>query len=75
MSNIERYAGPMALTRDARKAARSISRYQSGGQVRTAAVDVETDVAIAKVEAQSLPRPDQPCTAWCVSPRLSTSSS
>jgi hypothetical protein len=39
------------LTRDARRASRTISRYQSCAQVRVARVDIETDVAIAKVDA------------------------
>ena len=51
MSDIQPYTPNTGLSRDARRAGRSISRYQSGGQVRTAVVDVETDVTIAKVEA------------------------
>ena len=37
--------------RDARRVSRAISRYQFGGQVRTGQVDVDTDVALTKVEA------------------------
>jgi len=39
------------VSRDVRRASRAISRYQSGGQVRLATVDTETDVAMAKVDA------------------------
>lgn len=51
MSDIQPYNFNGGLTRDARRAGRAISRHQSGGQVRTAVTDVETDVAMAKVEA------------------------
>jgi hypothetical protein len=52
MSSIEPYTAVNGgLLRDARRAGRAINRYQSGGQVRVAQVDVETDVALAKVEA------------------------
>jgi hypothetical protein len=40
-----------AVARDARRAGRAISHYQSGGQVRVAKVDIDTDVALAKVDA------------------------
>lgn len=39
------------LVRDARRAGRSVSKYQAGGLVRTTTVDVDTDVALAKVDA------------------------
>lgn len=52
MSNIQPFnLGSSPLPQDNRRAARSISRYQAGGQVRVAAVDTDTDVALAKVEA------------------------
>lgn len=52
MSGIERYiADSGGLLRDSRRAGRAISRYQSGGQLRVAQVDVEVDVALAKVDA------------------------
>lgn len=44
------YAGG-ALTRDARRTGRQIQRAQSVGQLRQAVIDVETDIAIARVEA------------------------
>jgi len=37
--------------RDARRASRSISRYQAGGHIRVATTDVETDVTIAKIDS------------------------
>jgi len=39
------------LPADARRAGRAISRYQSAGQVRRVLVDIDTDVALTKVEA------------------------
>jgi hypothetical protein len=51
MSEIDLYRGQVPLLRDARRAGRAMSRYQSAGQVRVAQVDVDTDVAIAKVDA------------------------
>lgn len=44
------YAGG-PLLRDARRTTRAISRVNSGGQIRQAQVDVETDVAICKIES------------------------
>lgn len=44
-------SGGHLLPSDARRAGRAISRYQTGGQVRLARVDTETDVAIGKEEA------------------------
>ena len=37
--------------RDARRASRAISRYSAAGHVRTVTVDLESDVAVAKVDA------------------------
>lgn len=51
MSNIEVYGGGGPLVRDARRTSRTISKVQSGGQVRLARVDMETDVAMGKVDA------------------------
>lgn len=45
-----RYAGG-GLTREVRQAGRAISRYASGAQVRTAKIDIDTDIALAKVDA------------------------
>jgi hypothetical protein len=54
MSNIEPYNfGNGLLPQHSRRAARSISRYQVGGGVRVAAVDTDTDVALAKVDAST----------------------
>lgn len=49
MSDLTPYTGG-ALSRDARRASREISRGRLGTQIRTAAVDNITDVALAKVE-------------------------
>lgn len=49
-AELSRYGGDL-LPSDARRAGRAISRYQTGGQVRLAKVDTETDVAIGKAEA------------------------
>lgn len=52
MSEILPYSGNQnGLTRDVRRAGRAISRYQTGGQVRIAQVDTETDLALVKVDA------------------------
>lgn len=40
-----------AVARESRRAGRAISHYQSGGQVRVAKVDIDTDVALAKLDA------------------------
>ena len=37
--------------RDARHVGRVVSKHQAAGQIRTSAVDIETDVALAKVDA------------------------
>jgi hypothetical protein len=39
------------LARDARRTGRQISRVRSGGEIRKAAVDVETDVTLDKIDA------------------------
>ncbi len=50
MSNIQPYQGSdLLLLGDARRAGRSISRYQAHGQVRSAAIDVETNLALDKL--------------------------
>jgi hypothetical protein len=54
MSQLEPYIAGGALTRDARRSGRAISRYQTGGQVRVVQVDTETDVALAKVDASTM---------------------
>lgn len=52
MSEIQPYNGTQnSLMRDVRRASRAISRYQTGGQLRIAQVDTETDVALVKVDA------------------------
>jgi hypothetical protein len=51
MSALTSYIGGDLLPSDARRAGRAVSRYQTGGQVRLARVDSETDVAIGKEEA------------------------
>ena len=51
VTDIQPYSFNNGLSRDARRAGRVISRHQSGGQVRTVVVDVNTDVTMAKVEA------------------------
>lgn len=53
MSAIEAWDGGSngGLLRDARRAGRAISRYQTGGQIRVAQVDTETDVSLAKADA------------------------
>lgn len=51
MSTIQPYQGNQPLLRDSRRAGRAISRYQAGGQVRTAAIDVETDVTLDKLDS------------------------
>jgi hypothetical protein len=43
--------GSAALSRDSRRASRSISRSRSVSQIRMARVDDETDVTLAKVDA------------------------
>lgn len=40
-----------ALARDRRRVGREISRTQSTGLVRQSAIDVETDIAIGKIDA------------------------
>jgi hypothetical protein len=51
MSELLPYSGDTALSRDARRAGRSISRSRSVTQVRLSGVDDEADVTIQKVEA------------------------
>ena len=51
MNNLSPYGSADLLPSDARRAGRAVSRYQTGGQLRTAQVDVDTDVAIGKAEA------------------------
>lgn len=51
MNELNLYGSSSLLPSDARRAGRAISRYQSGGQVRLARVDTDTDVAIGKEEA------------------------
>lgn len=51
MSDIQPYVHNTGLTRDSRRASRAISRYHSGGQVRIAQIDGETDITLAKVDA------------------------
>jgi hypothetical protein len=47
------YDGGFPVSREVRRTGRAISRYQAGGQVRVAAVDTDTDVALAKVDAST----------------------
>jgi predicted ArsR family transcriptional regulator len=51
VNELSRHIDGELLPTDARRAGRAISRYQTGGQVRTAKVDTETDVAMAKADA------------------------
>jgi hypothetical protein len=51
MSNLTTYYGSELLPSDARRAGRANSRYRTGGQIRLARVDAETDIAIGKEEA------------------------
>lgn len=51
MSDIQPYHGNQALLRDSRRAGRAISRYQAGGQVREAQIDIDTDVTLSKVDS------------------------
>ncbi len=50
MSDLAAYTGGSLVSRDARRAGREISRGRLGTQVRLAAVDDATDVALGKVE-------------------------
>jgi len=50
MSDLVPWSGGV-VSRDTRRAARSISRYQAGSQVRLALVDVDADLAAAKIDA------------------------
>jgi len=54
MTNIEPYKATGLTTRDDRRTNRAISRHNAGGQIRVAAVDAETDVAMAKVEGLTM---------------------
>lgn len=53
MSDIQPYnhSSSDLLLRDARRAGRSISRHQAGGQVRRSSIDVETDVVLDKLDS------------------------
>jgi hypothetical protein len=52
MSDLQPYLGGYPpLSRDSKRAARAISRYQGNTQVRIAGTDHETDVSIAKVDS------------------------
>ncbi len=52
MSDLLPYSpGGLTVSGDARRAARTISRHQAHAQVRVSAVDVDTDVAMAKIDA------------------------
>ena len=51
MYDIEQYRGHEPLLRDSRRAGRAISRSQASGAVREAHIDVETDVALSKVDS------------------------
>lgn len=42
-----------ALARDVRRSSRALSRIEADGVLRQTAVDVETDVAIAKLDSQT----------------------
>jgi hypothetical protein len=51
MSSIEAYGGGGGLVgRDARRTGRSVSRQHANSQIRTTAADIETDLAITKIE-------------------------
>jgi hypothetical protein len=50
VTNLEPYSGNTAVPREIRRTGRAIRRYQSGGLIRTAAVDADADVAQAKVD-------------------------
>jgi hypothetical protein len=50
MSDLAPYTGGSLVSRDARRAGREISRGRLGTQVRLAAVDDATDLALGKVE-------------------------
>ena len=51
MSNIQPYVDGGGVLSDVRRSGRAISRYVTGGQVRVAKVDTDTDVVLAKVDA------------------------
>ena len=50
MSQIEPYIAQSGLTRDARRTARTVSRYQAQGQAAIAGLDVQTDTSLAKLD-------------------------
>ena len=50
MTQIEPYIPQGGPGRDARRTARTVSRYQAQGQATIAALDVATDTALAKVD-------------------------
>jgi hypothetical protein len=45
--------GGSAMSRATRSAARTVSRHNADGQVRSNRVDVETDVSLAKIDCQT----------------------
>jgi hypothetical protein len=52
MSDLQPYGvSNLPATADTRRAARHVSRFQAGAQVRLAAIDSETDVALGKIDA------------------------
>lgn len=52
MNELTVYSHPdQLLPTDARRVGRTLSRYQSVAALRTAAVDIATDMALAKAEA------------------------
>jgi Tfp pilus assembly ATPase PilU len=50
MSDVQPYSFGQSPTREARRAARAISRHAAQNQVRISAADDEVDLAIAKAE-------------------------
>lgn len=50
-SDMQQYQATYLEARDARHVGRAISKHQAAGQIRTSAVDTETDAALAKVDA------------------------
>lgn len=51
MTNLEPYVTDEVHLPDMRRASRALSKHRASGVVRTSAVDTETDVATAKVDA------------------------
>lgn len=50
-NDLTTYEDGFPLIRDVRRAGRAISRHQSGGQVRQAMVDIDTQVALTNADA------------------------